>query len=42
MKEQLVIKRKVNKENDIVKLINNINELSESGNITGIWKIIKT
>ena len=41
MKEQLVFKRKVNKEKDILNLIQNISELNKSGNITGIWKIIK-
>ena len=41
MKDQLVIKRKVNKENDITNLIKNINGLNKTGSITGIWEIIK-
>ena len=34
-------KRKSSKEKDIVHLIQKINELDKSGNITGLWKIAK-
>ena len=39
---QLINTRKLNKEKDIMRLIQNINELNKSGNINGIWKLIKT
>ena len=41
VKTQLYSKRKAQKEKDITQLIQKINELNKTGNLTGIWEVIK-
>ena len=41
MKSQLLNKREINKEKDIMTLITKINKLNKIGNITGIWEIVR-